>query len=183
MSTDGIQVVILCEDQQQESFIRRFLMLRNCTMRELYIRKSPLGRGSAEQFVREEFPRELTAYRSQSRRRATCLIVCTDADSLSVEERMKSFTKTCMDAGVPFRRTGEHVCFLVPKRNIETWLAYLRGERIDEQTAYSKYRCPSDCQRDVERLDEMCRQQELRPGAPPSLSHACAEFEHFQLPH
>ncbi len=183
VSTEGVQVVILCEDQQQECFIRRFLMLRNYPMRGLYFKKPPLGRGSAEQFVREKFPRELTAYRSRSSRCAICLIVCIDADNLSVEERINSLMKACTDGGVSLRRNGERVCFVVPRRNIETWLACLRGEPVDEQKTYRKYSCPSDCQRDVERLDEMCRQQELGPGAPPSLLHACAEFEHLRLPH
>ena len=183
VSTEGVQVVILCEDQQQECFIQRFLNLRKCTMRRLYVRKAPPGRGSAEQFVREELSRELKAYRSQSSRCSTCLIVGTDADNLSVQERMESLMRACTDGGVPFREKDEQVCFMIPKRNIETWLAYLRGEAVDEETVYSKYPCPSDCQRDVERLDEMCRQQKLRPDPPPSLARACEEFRHLQLRH
>ena len=183
MSTDGVHAVVLCEDQQQECFIRRFLMLRNYTWRGLYVKKPPPGRGSAEQFVREEFPRELTAYRSRSSRCAICLIVCIDADNLAVEERVNSLVKACADGGVSPRRNGEKVCFVVPKRNIETWLAYLRGEPVDEQTTYRKYSCPSDCQGDVERLDKMCREQKLRPEPPPSLPYACEEFGHLQLCH
>lgn len=183
MSLEGVQVVILCEDQQQECFIRRFLILRKCESHELYVRKPRAGRGSAEQFVREEFPRELKAYRSRSTRRAICLIVCVDADNLSIEERTNSFVKACTEAGVSPRRKGEKVCFVVPKRNIETWLAYLRGESVDEQGTYRKYSCPSDCQADVKPLDDMCRQQKLRSGAPPSLARACEEFKLLQLRH
>jgi hypothetical protein len=183
VSTGGVQVVILCEDQQQECFIRRFLILRRCESHELYVRKPRPGRGSAEQFVREEFPRELKAYRSRSSRCAVCLIVCIDADNLSVEERTNALMKACTDTGVSLRRNGEKVCFVVPKRNIETWLAYLRGEPVDEQGTYRKYSCPSDCQGDVKRLDEMCRQQKLRPNVPPSLALACEEFKLLHLRH
>ncbi len=70
---------------------------------------------------------------------------------------------------------------MIPKRNIETWLAYLRGEAVDEQTEYRKYDCPSDCQLDVERLDEMCRQRKFQADPPPSLAYACQEFKRLQL--
>lgn len=183
MSTASVQVVILCEDLQQECFIRRFLMLRGYRRHDFIHKLARAGCGSAEQFVREKFPRELTAYRSRSSRAATALIVCMDADNLSVEERVKSLTKACTDCRVPFRRGGEQVCFVVPKRNIETWLAYLRGEPVDEQAVYPKYDCQSKCQQDVERLDEMCRQRKFRPDPPPSLSQACEEFRRLQLPH
>jgi hypothetical protein len=183
MNTGGVQVVILCEDQQQECFIRRFLILRKCDPHRFYVKKPGAGHGSAEQFVREEFPRELRAYRSRSSYCSTCLIVGTDADKLSVEERVKSLMKACTEGGIPLREEGEQVCFAVPKRNIETWLAYLRGESVDEQTEYRKYDCPSDCQQDVEHLDEMCRQRKFRPDPPPSLSHACEEFKRLHLQH
>ena len=181
MSTAGVQVVILCEDQQQECFIRRFLILRNYDPHRFYVRRPGAGRGSAEQFVREEFPRELKAYRSRSNRYSTCLVVGTDADRLSVEERVRSFLKACTDSGIPPREEGEQVCFMVPKRNVETWLAYLRGEPVDEETEYRKYDRPSDCQQDVESLDEMCRQRRLRPDPPPSLSYVCEEFRRLML--
>jgi hypothetical protein len=181
MSTAGVQVVILCEDQQQESFIRRFLILRKCDPHKFRMIKPRPGRGSAEQFVREEFPRELRAYRSQRSRRSTCLVVGTDADKLAVEERVKSLAKACTEGGVPFRERDEQVCFMIPKRNIETWLAYLRGEAVDEQTVYPRYPCPSDCQQDVKRLDEICRQRKLKPDIPPSLARACEEFKYLQL--
>ncbi|MBM4024795.1 MAG: hypothetical protein FJ280_05225 [Planctomycetes bacterium] len=161
--------------------MRRFLLLRGWQMRDLHVEKPRPGHGSGEQFVRGEFPHQLTVYRSQSRRCAICLIVCIDADSLSVEERMKSLVKACADGGVPFREPDEQVCFAVPKRNIETWLAYLRGETVDESAVYPKYDCQSRCQHDVERLDAMCRQKKSTPVPPPSLLHACEEFRRFRL--
>jgi hypothetical protein len=184
MSTKGVQVVILCEDLQQECFIRHLFRLRGYQKHQLRPEKPRPGCGSGEQFVREQFPRELANCRRRRRSHPgtwLCLIVCMDADTQTVEDRVKSLRKACTDAGVPFRGEGEQVCFVVPKRNIETWLAYLRGEPVDEQAEYRKYACPSDCQRDVEHLDEMCRQQKLKPVPPPSLSHACEEFKRLQL--
>lgn len=152
-------------------------------MRDLRVEKPRAGRGSGEQFVRKEFPHQLAVYRSQSTRRAICLIVCVDADIASVDERIRSFMMACRDDGIPFRTPDEQVCFVIPKRNIETWLAYLRGESVNEQTVYPKYDCQSKCQQDVKCLDQMCRQKQLRSNPPPSLVCACEEFKHLQLCH
>jgi len=167
---------VLCEDRQQEVFIRRFLQRRG---RERHIFRaliSPAGQGSGEQWVRERFPRELKAYRSQSGRRNTWLIVATDADTRSTEDRIKGFSQACKDAEVPFRRQDEGVMFVIAKRNIETWFAYLRGEPVNESDNYRRYACENDCRQDVIRLDDMCRRQRLEPQAPPSLELACKEF-------
>lgn len=186
MSTKGVQVVILCEDLQQECFIRRLLKLRGCKKYHFRSEKRPPSCGSGEQFVRKQFPRELDKCRSRWRSHPgtrLCLIVCMDADTQTVEDRVRSLRKACDDGGVQFRGQDEPVCLVVPKRNIETWLAYLRGETVDEETVYPKYDCQSKCQQGVERLDEMCRHKRLRPSPPPSLLVACDEFGRFQLRH
>ena len=177
MSTTSVEVIVLCEDLQQEDFIRRLLQKRGRQRYDFRPLISPAGRGSGEQWVRERFPRELKAHRSQAGRRNTWLIVATDADTQRVDSRIESFAQACNDAGVPFRKENERVMFVVPKRNIETWFAYLRGENVNEADTYRKYDFESDCRHDVERLDEMCRQQRLAPRPPLSLEYACIEFK------
>ena len=178
MSTPSVEVVVLCEDRQQEVFIRRFLQRRGrerCQFRAVI---SPAGRGSGEQWVREHFPRELKAHRSQGARRSSWLVVATDADTRAVQERLRSFAQACQDANVPFRRENEKVVFIVPKRNIETWFAYLRGEIVNESDAYRRHECENDCRHEVNRLDDLCRRQQLEPHPPPaSLVAACTEFQ------
>jgi hypothetical protein len=177
MSANSVEVVVLCEDLQQEVFIRRFLQRRG---RERYAFRpliSPAGRGSGEQWVRKRFACELKAHRSQTGRRNTWLIAATDADTHSVDDRIKGFFQACEDAGIPFRGSNEKVMFVVPKRNIETWFAYLRGETVNESDRYPKYDCENDCRPQVARLDDMCRQQKLEPEPPPSLGFACKEFD------
>ena len=95
---------------------------------------------------------------------------------MTVQERINSIKSHCEDSQVAFRQDNERIAFVVPKRNIETWLEYLRGNDVDETTAYSKYANPGDCGPDVALLDEMCRQKKLRATPPPSLMSACAEF-------
>jgi hypothetical protein len=128
--------------------------------------------------VREKFVNELKAYRSRSTHAATCLIVASDADDKTVEERIQTFKDACADAKVPFRKEGDRVTFVIPRRNIETWLAYLRGQVVNEVDAYPKYDNESDCRGQVTKLDELCCRQKLEPEPPPpSLAAACSEFK------
>ncbi len=62
MSIRRVKIVLLCEDSQHEAFARRFLKGMGWNTRELRVEKSPSASGSAEQWVREEFPNELRIY-------------------------------------------------------------------------------------------------------------------------
>ena len=108
------------------------------------------------------------------------MIVASDADDKTVDDRIQTFRDMCADAGVAFRNEREHVAFIIPRRNIETWLGYLRGEAVNEAQSYRKYRFEGECRDQVLRLDEMCRQQKFAPGPPPSLESACIEFKRIE---
>jgi hypothetical protein len=183
MSRDAVLAVILCEDTQLECFVRRFLLKRNWDRRQIRTETLPAGKGSGLVWVRQRFVHELKAYRSRSTRAQTCLIVASDADDLEVQERIQTFKQAGEEAQMSFRQDGERVVFVIPKRNIETWLAYLRGESVGEVAVYPKYDSESDCKDQVTKLDQMCRRQtlELQP-APPSLIFACTEFQRIQAP-
>jgi hypothetical protein len=66
----GVQWVLLCEDRQQEVFVRRFFKKAGWSTQRLRVEFAPPGRGSAVQFVRERFPKELSAYRGNRNRLA-----------------------------------------------------------------------------------------------------------------
>jgi hypothetical protein len=69
------------------------------------------------------------------------------------------------------------VAFIVPRRNVETWIAYLGGDLVDEAIAYPKLERPRDCAESVRQLNEMCRHGLLRDPAPASLEAACSEYQ------
>lgn len=175
-------VVILCEDSQHEAFARRFLVRAGYERRRFRVERNPAPRGSAEQFVRVRFPKELAFYRSRSHRVEQALIVIIDADTGDVSSRINQMREACDTGNVEHRRPTERIAIFVPSRNIETWMAYLDGESVDETKKYPKLDRPSDCQRHVDRLYEMCQQQELRQPAPPSLEAACDEYRSRLLP-
>lgn len=166
------RIVLLCEDKQQEVFVRRFLKPR--TNHPIRVVSAPPGEGSGEQFVREQYPRELRALRAATVN--AVLVVMIDGDATGLTGRKRQLRESCAQFGIPPRRDGDRVVVLIPQRSIETWLAYLDGTTVDETTGYRRLERPRDCKRHVLALSEMCRHGELRAPAPPTLTAACEAY-------
>lgn len=175
--SDSVQVTILCEDRQTQCFIRYFLMQKGYDRHEIHLEPLPQSHGGAgDKWVRTRFPELIKAYHNRKRKASTCLIVAIDADpNGTFETRSRWLKNTCDDLNISFRDEEDSVLVIVPKRNIETWLAYLRGETVDEDTEYRKYEEESECRKDVAELVAMCNRGILRLPAPPSLEQACRE--------
>ncbi len=173
----GVQLVLLCEDRQHETFVRRFLEKAGWSTRRMRVQMAPPGKGSAEQFVRDRFPNELAAYRSNRNRVAQGLIVVRDGDNQGVNARIQELSAACVAEGIDPRRDDEAVAIVIPTWNIEAWFAYLGGSNVDETNDnYRRLDRPRDCQTHVDELHEMCQQGTLRQPAPASLEAACAEY-------
>ena len=169
-----VGIVLLCEDLQHAVFVRRFLKRRGLDTGQMRVEKCPGG--SAEQFVRERYPLELEALRG--RHPKTVLIVVIDGDSKGVRRRRASLAEECRAANIKDRTAAEPVLVIVPTWNIETWLAYLAGDSVDETKGdYPRLSRESDCRPQVEALAAMCEQGQLRAPAPASLQDACSEYE------
>ena len=125
----GVRITLLCEDSQTDSFVRRFLKRRNFRGRDVRTLPLPEGRRSGEQWVRESYPAQLRAIRG---RQSAWLIVVTDADDRSTNDRRGRLEAACREQNVPARTGEDPVILIVPRRNIETWLAYLAGNPVDE---------------------------------------------------
>jgi hypothetical protein len=182
MGSQGVQVVILAEDLQHSVFLERFLKaIRKDLSRRIRTVPFPAGRGSGEQFVRKNYPVELLAYRNKATRLAIKLFVVTDADVLSVEQRRQQLSTPLVDAGIPLPTDQEAVAILIPKRNIETWIKYLRGESVDETTDYCgpKHAVRKQVvQPAVDRLEELYRTGWTLPiDCPDSLRQAIEELK------
>ena len=176
------RVTILCEDLQQLCFVRRFLKRRGWKNHDINVPFIPSGGGSGEQYVRERFPDELKACRNQTNRpRPPGLIAVIDADKQEVADRVRGFDRACEKQALTPRQRDERVLYIIPKRNIETWLAYLRGETVNEETTFRKYEYQSDCHDDADKLDAMCKTGQLdeTPPPPASLVQCCEDFQTF----
>jgi hypothetical protein len=125
--------------------------------------------------VRERFPTELRTLRNRHVNAA--LVVMVDADRATVEQRCAALDAACTEVGVETRESAERVAVFVPRRNIETWIAYLGGRNVNEDDRYPRLHRERDCDAGVRALWEMCTQQRLREPAPPSLQTACKEYD------
>ena len=133
-------VVILVEDERHEMLVRRYLRRLQMEAHQMTFLRSPSGAGSAEQWVRTRFAKEVRAYRSRHARAASALIVMIDADAHSVDERIDQLDQSLTEDGAPVVRARERVVRLIPKRNVETWILCLNGESVDEETDYKRAR-------------------------------------------
>ena len=176
MTSRNVQLVLLCEDAQHETFVRRFLKKVGWSTRRLRVEKASAGAG--EQFVRERYPVELFAYRRKRGQVGQALLVMTDGDAVGPAGRMQKLDAECDSQGCDRRQPDERVPVFIPTWNIETWLAYLDGVEVDETCGeYPYLKRERDCQRHVAALVEMCRTGQLREPAPQSLQAACREYQ------
>ena len=167
------RIVILCEDNQHEAFARRFLARAGRKPRDIRVEKAQRGGGAGEQFVRERFPKEVAALSQATV--AGVLIVLIDGDAVGVHARVSALRRECAEQGVAVTH-ADRVFTFVPTRSIETWLAYLSGDTVNESEQYPRLERERDCQVHVRALARMCERNELRDPAPPSLSAACGEY-------
>ena len=167
--------VLLCEDSQTESFVRRFLWHRNIRGRNIFTKPLPHGKQSGEQWVRTQFPRELKAIRT---RQEAWLLVVIDADARTAEETLAWLDAECRRRGVRPRTDDDRVVVAVPKWDIETWFEFLTtDQRPCEDRRYPRLKRPRDCRPLADKLFGMCHEkQRLSPSAPPSLVAACSEY-------
>lgn len=176
MSRKLPQIVVLCEDRQQEAFVRRFLELEGWGKHQIRIEKSPKGKGAAEQWVRDRYPTEVSTLRAAPHIYRS-LVVIRDGDTKSVKERLLEFDRALEAHDLRPRQAGERIALIIPCRNIETWIAYLEGHEVDERATYPKLARERDCAPMVVALKRMCDQGLLRPPAPHSLQAACDEYQ------
>lgn len=119
--------------------IRRYLKRRGLEEHQMRIERSPTGQGSAENWVRNVFVKEVRVYRR--RHAQTKLIVIIDADTGTVQNRLKQLDQALKDVGQePVDVRTEQIARLVPKRNVETWILCLNGQEVDEETDYKRSR-------------------------------------------
>ena len=172
-----VQYVLVCEDVQHETFARRFLKETKLVTdpHQLRIERSSSGLGAADRFVQETYVTELDAGRRTHVART--LLLLTDGDAVGVKGRLRRLDEACERQGVEARSPADRVAIFIPTWNIETWLAYLEDESVDESRKdYPRLARPGDCGRHVRVLVEMCQRGTLRPPAPESLRAACKEY-------
>lgn len=130
-------VVAVVEDEHHRMLIYRYLIKSG--MWPIRIVLSPSGQGSAENWVRRTFAKEVKTYRS--RHAQTKLVVIIDADTDTVQDRLKQLDQALQNTGKePVDTRSEQIARLVPKRNVETWILCLNEQVVNEDEDYKKKR-------------------------------------------
>ncbi len=158
-----VYVIVVLEDARHEMLVRRYLISRGLGKSEMRIERSPSGEGSAENWVRKTFIKEVNVYRSRHAR--TKLIVVIDADACTVQERLTQLDHALRDAAKAIVANDEQIARLIPKRNVETWILCLNGHAIDEEVDYKKTRADWNelVPQGSETLSEWTRPKSLLP--------------------
>lgn len=169
------QLIIVSEDLQQDYVARHYFMARGFDRHKIRSYINPKGEGAGEQYVRQKFVIEVKAYRQQANHLDVRLAVMIDADNFSVAERYLQLDKELEQSNHPKRQPTERIAIFVPKRNIETWIHYLQGEQVDEETVYRRLTAIGECKQYVHRFATEIRPQRLPDDAPASLHEACKE--------
>ena len=148
------QYKVLCEDKLTHCFIRRFLISQGITGRKIIPLPLP-AEGCGEQFVRNQYPKQLNSLRSKNFV-STVLVVAIDADADTCEGRQKQLELGCNAVGVIQRTKNDKLLFLIPKRNIETWIKYFDGETVNEVQDYAHFlnNHESDCYNAADKMAE-----------------------------
>lgn len=179
--SSGVQYVVLCEDLQTQVFIRRALIRHGADRRRIHLADLPseVKEGAGDDYVARHYPKEAEAHRSRASHTQAALIVHMDVDPRnSVAARMTRLEQALSTAGMPARGAEERIAYLIPKRNIETWIHfYLDGPPIDEVTEYAKYTGrESDCWPAAEAFSDGAASTTVPAAAPPSLEVGLSEF-------
>lgn len=175
------QIVVLCEDRAHEVFAKRFLKKGwGVKPRAIRVRDYPSGKGSGKKHVEDSVAQEAKALRARSA--STILLVIQDADELSVDQAKSNLEEKLL----PPREDNEPIACIIPKWHIQTWIAYLDGEKVNEsekeiyKRGYHKTSETKEAHRLVDKLAVCCRKKRALESPPESMVSACEEFERIR---
>lgn len=172
MSTKNVRFIVICEDREHEGFVRGALERVGFQRHNMDV-KLPPG-GSGEQWVRIETTKWVPRIRAHASRVAVALISVIDADALTVEERRKQMEHALKTSGCPPRKPGEPIAFLIPRRNIETWIRFLLDGDANESHDYKNQIRSGEPRKAGSKFPEACQSDSSLIA---SLQTGCAEFK------
>ncbi|WP_309896927.1 hypothetical protein [Archangium sp.] len=175
---NSAQVVVLAKDQQHQVFVYSWLRKRGIERRKIRLLPVPAGKGAGEQYVREQYPKEVQTYRRRAAAQDCQLVAVIDADVLPTSHRHAQLDQALQDAGLAKRSAGERICILVPKRNVETWSHFLVTGPVDEESDYKRpAKTAEECREAARKLAETDFLETALAEFPPSLQQGWEELE------
>ena len=186
------EVTILCEDIDQERFIREYLICRGLDDRKIKDFGNPKGKTikNNNALILKHYPDIIKSHRRRKYRNIA-VVVMIDADEDSVSDKMRSLHKKIDEAAGNLnkdtRLPNEKVAIFVPARNMETWFYYImEGQECNEITDYKDKKMSAEerielAKRAAQKLAREICPQGVDCIALPSLRYACTELQRLQL--
>jgi hypothetical protein len=189
------EVTILCEDIDQERFIREYLICRGLEEHKIKDFGNPKGRviENNNASIVKHYPDLIKSYRRRKYRNIA-VVVMIDADEDSVSDKMRSLHKALDEAAGNLnkdtRLPNEKVAIFVPARNIETWFYYINnnmeGQECNENTDYKDGNMSAEERIELAKSAAKKLAREICPQgvdriALPSLRYACTELQRLQF--
>jgi hypothetical protein len=189
------EVTILCEDIDQERFIRQYLICRGLDDRKIKDFGNPKGRDikNNNALILKHYPELIKSYRRRKYRNIA-VVVMIDADEDSLSDKMRSLHRQLDEAAGNLnndtRLRDEKVAIFVPARNIETWFYYINnnmeGQECNEITDYKDDNMSAEERIKLAKSAANKLAREICPQgvdriALPSLRYACTELQRLQF--
>lgn len=181
-------VVLLCEDNLTASFLRSYLKQQGISRG---IRVNLTRCGSGFDWVFQQYPIEVNAYRQNKGRISSWLLVAVDADTSTVASRIERLYSSLKQSDNPrlreIRVQDEKIAHLVPRRNIETWLLALIGSQTNEVDDYKRSKNRDEWldlanPAAIQLYTWTRRNAQLPPNCPESLLRAIPELIRMESP-
>jgi hypothetical protein len=120
--------------------------------------------------------RAAAPHRRKAGYRQVGLVVVIDADGETVAQRERRLANELRRSKQQDRQAGERIVHWIPRRHIETWVAFLRGRTVDEQMDCKGLVGASDYHPATKTFVEIYREPNRRPTELlPSLTHGLDE--------
>jgi len=135
----GVRIAILAEDRLSERFARRVLMDLGYERHELRFvadGRPDSGQGSAKQWIDQQYPVQVKTYRKEKNNQSIGLLIATDADNQTVQERSGALEKALRQASLQARADREKIAHWIPRWSVETWGIALTGGDATEEIRY-----------------------------------------------
>jgi hypothetical protein len=181
------KIVVVCEGWRDSAFIRGFLKQAHVSSRSLDVRPNP--RGSGHDWVAARFAEEVANLERFSEGRGVLGLL--DEDGQGASTRVQKVAGQLLMKGLPQIDCNEGRCLLLPTRNLETWLYWLKAQSSGAALAVSE---SSDYKRmppaNAGRLDDSdcgpagmflhsINHTNPPPGCPPMLVRALESLRAF----
>ena len=173
--SDRYYYTILCEDKQMQGFMIQFLRHQNINRHHIRVVSGPGGLGSGEEFVRKQLSAELRELQRKNYRRIA-LIVFTDADNCTVEERTGFLQREVPEQTLS---KTKDLLIWIPKRHVETWIAFLRGDSdVNEEKNY-RHSTPERCKTESVKMSMLFQEEKCEGITLPSMKTAKEFYDLF----